>query len=171
MLLVIGRIGRAHGLRGEVSVESRTDQPDLRFSVGTKLATNPPDRGPLIVDSYRQHNGVVLLSFQGKTDRSAAESLRNTTLIADIEIPRSNQGSDEFHISQIVGLIAKDNSGNTLGEVIDVLDRPAHDTLVVATPKGEMLVPFVAKHVPVIDLEKSELLIANFEGILLKLLQ
>ncbi|MGA1158430.1 MAG: ribosome maturation factor RimM [Candidatus Nanopelagicaceae bacterium] len=163
MLLVIGRIGRAHGLRGEVTVESLTDKPEVRFQIGNQLQTDPSDRGPLLIETSREHNGVVLLSFKGKSDRNAAESLRGTKLLAEIEIPKSTPDSNEFHISQIVGMKAKNLKGDLVGIVVDVLDHPAHDTLVVKTNSGEILIPFVTKHVPTVG--TSELIIDNLEGI------
>jgi 16S rRNA processing protein RimM len=166
LLLVIGRIGRAHGLRGEVTIESLTDKPELRFRIGNKLETDPSDRGPLVIETSRENNGIVLLSFTGKLDRSAAESLRGTKLLAEVKIPKPSTGSNEFHISQIVGMKAKKSDGEVIGEVADVLDHPAHDTLVIKTKSGQILVPFVTKHVPKINFDSSELIIDNFEGIL-----
>lgn len=166
MLLVIGRIGRTHGLRGEVTIESLTDKPELRFQIGKQLQTDPSDRGPLLIETSRENNGIVLLSFAGKQDRSAAESLRGTKLLAEIEITKPDRGSNEFHISQIVGMKATKLNGEVIGVVVDVLDHPAHDTLVVKTSSGEILIPFVTKHVPTINFDTSELIIDNFEGIL-----
>jgi 16S rRNA processing protein RimM len=72
----------------------------------------------------------------------------------------------EFHISQIVGLQARTIDGEIVGQVVDVLDYPAHDTLVIKSSNGEILVPFVTKHVPKVDLENKAIVISNFEGII-----
>jgi 16S rRNA processing protein RimM len=164
--LVIGRIGRAHGLRGEVTVEPRTDQPESRFKVGTVLETEPSSNGPITVETFREHNGTYLLSFKGKLDRNSAELLRGTQLLSDIEIPKPDANMREFHISQIVGLQARTIDGEIVGQVVDVLDHPAHDTLVIKSSNGEILVPFVTKHVPKVDLENKAIVISNFEGII-----
>jgi 16S rRNA processing protein RimM len=71
----------------------------------------------------------------------------------------------EFHISQIVGLQARTIDGEIVGQVVDVLDHPAHDTLVIKSSNSEILVPFVTKHVPKVDLENKTIVISNFEGI------
>ena len=81
MQLVVGRVGRPHGIRGEVTVQVRTDDPGRRFAAGSVLATEPADRGPLTVLSSRWHSGRLLVSFAGSADRSQAESLTGTLLV------------------------------------------------------------------------------------------
>ena len=83
MQLVVGRIGRPHGIRGEVSVQVRTDDPGRRFAAGTVLATEPAALGPLTVVSSRWHSGRLLVSFAGSTDRGHAESLTGAMLVVD----------------------------------------------------------------------------------------
>ncbi|MFZ2014003.1 MAG: ribosome maturation factor RimM, partial [Nocardioides sp.] len=80
MQLVVGRITRPHGVRGEVSVEVRTDEPDRRFAVGRVLATDPVAAGPLTVESARWHSGRLLIQFAGVGDRNQAEDLRGIWL-------------------------------------------------------------------------------------------
>ena len=67
--VVVGRIGRPHGVRGDVTVEVRTDDPDLRFVPGAVLRTDPADRGPLTVTGRRWHRDVLLLQFEGPGGR------------------------------------------------------------------------------------------------------
>src|SRR5258708_10850576 len=83
MQLVVGRVGRAHGLRGEVTIEVRTGDPAERFAVGSVLATYPAERGPLTVAAARWHSGRLLVAFEGCRDRDAAEALRETLLQID----------------------------------------------------------------------------------------
>ena len=104
--LVVGRIGRAHGIRGQVTVEVRTDDPDLRFARGAKLLTEPAERGPLTVADARDHSGRLLLSFEGVVDRNAAEALRNTMLLVDASDVPPSEDPDEFHDTQLIGLHA-----------------------------------------------------------------
>src|SRR5207245_9813828 len=78
--LVVGRILRPHGLRGELSVEVRTDDPAERFAAGSVFATDPPEAGPLTVEASRWHSGRLLVSFAGIEDRTDAESLRGAWL-------------------------------------------------------------------------------------------
>ena len=167
MLLIVGRIGRAHGLRGEVTIEVRTDNPEERFAVGNVLTTDPSNLGPLTIETMRNHNGTYLLSFRGKLDRNQAEMLRNATLLTEVDVKSSHEVEDSFHISEIVGLIVKNLEGITIGKVVDVMELPAQDTLVIEISNGsELLLPFVKKHVPEVNLEAKEIVIDNYEGLL-----
>ena len=74
MLVTVGRIGRPHGIGGEVSVEVRTDAADLRFAAGARLTTEPERVGPLTVRQTRWHGGRLLVRFDGVADRSGAEA-------------------------------------------------------------------------------------------------
>src|SRR5215210_6665453 len=111
MLLVVGRVGRAHGVRGEVLVALRTDDPDLRFSPGASLATDPAERGPLTVASARPHSGRYVVAFAGVADRSAAEALRGTALLVDSADLPPTDDPDQFHDVQLLGLRVHDTSG------------------------------------------------------------
>ena len=163
MRLVVGRIGRAHGIHGEVTVEVRTDRPDQRFAVGRTLITDPETRGPLTISRSHDHSGTLLLGFREVTDRNQAEELRNTLLLAEVDTTESNISPDNFHITQIVGCSAVDGAGNLVGTIVDVLALPAHDTLVIDRNGDEMLVPFVKAHVPHIDLGERKITVVNFE--------
>lgn len=164
MLLTVGRIGRAHGVRGEVTVEVRTDDPGARFEPGAILLTDPSSLGPLKIETVREHNGRLLLCFEGKADRNSAEALRNTWLLADVEID-ADHSIGEFHITEIVGLKVFTETGAELGEVIDVLSLPSQDTLVIKSNEGEVLIPFVKHHVPEVDISSRRIVVANIEGL------
>lgn len=165
MLLVVGRIGRAHGVRGEATIEVRTDDPDARFPVGASLQTDPAEKGPLTIVSGRVHNGILLLGFAGITDRTAVEKLRNTLLLAEVDID-AESSDDLYHIAQIKGCSVFLENGTEVGVVTDVLELPAQDTLVIETSSGERLVPFVTSMVPTIDIENKKLVISPPEGLL-----
>ncbi len=75
MLLVVGRVGRPHGIRGEVAVEVRTDDPGQRFASGCVLATQPEALGPLTVTSARPHAGGLIVSFSGVTERDVGAAV------------------------------------------------------------------------------------------------
>lgn len=149
---VVARVGRAHGLRGEVSAEVRTDVPQLRFVDGARFTTDPAERGPLTLSSAREHNGVLLLTFEGVDDRTAAEALRDTLLLVQTE------GSDEpdaWYDDELVGLRAELADGTRLGDVVGLLTGGAQDLLEVlpegAPRRSTVLVPFVTNLVPVVD--------------------
>ena len=120
--VVVGRIGKPHGLRGEVTVEVRTDEPDRRFADGTRLRAEPP-RGSastlsaVTVARTRWHQGVLLATFEELPDRNAAEAARGIVLHVTIDPAESPDDPDEFYDHQLVGLAAYDLDGAHLGEV------------------------------------------------------
>lgn len=166
MLLVVGRIGRAHGVRGDATIEVRTDNPESRFYAGAKLLTDPVEKGPLVIRDAKVHSGRLLLSFEGVDDRTAVEKLRNVLLLADVNPAESNISEDDFHISQIIDCSVVDENGRQWGKVVDVLQLPAQDTLVVASNEREILVPFVRAYVPNVDVANKVLTVVNFESLL-----
>jgi 16S rRNA processing protein RimM len=167
MQFVIGRIGRAHGIQGQVGVEVRTDDPDGRFAVGKVLATDPPERGPLTVVGSRWHSGRLLVRFAGTDDRTAAEALRGTVLVIDVDEADRATEPDEYYDHHLVGLRALTPAGVEVGSVTEVLHLPAQDVLAISRLDGvEVLVPFVAELVPVVDLDAGTLTVEPLPGLL-----
>jgi len=149
---VVARIGRAHGLRGELTAEVRTDVPEQRFTSGARFRTDPAERGPLVLRSAREHSGVLLLSFEGVDDREDAEHLRGTLLLVDAG---ASDEPDAWYDDELVGLRAELADGTVLGEVVGLLTGGAQDLLQVR-PAGrqgaeDVLVPFVRALVPTVD--------------------
>ena len=166
MLLVVGRIGRAHGVLGEATIEVRTDVPDERFYIGAKLFTDPEKNGPLVITSARDHNGILLLTFEGIRDRTGVEKLRDTLLKADVDMSQENLHEDEFHVQQLIGLKVVTDTGVDVGTLTDVLNLPGQDLLSVETSVGEILIPFVYEIVPEIDLASGIVTIVPPPGLL-----
>jgi 16S rRNA processing protein RimM len=165
--LTVGRIGKPQGIRGEVTVEVRTDSPEIRFAEGAVLFTDPAERGPLTVESTRDQNGRLVVAFEGVPDRNAAEELRNTMLLVDASDVPASEDPDEFHDTQLMGLRAELVDGAELGEVTDVLHLPHGDVLVVRRDEGaEVLVPFVKAIVPDVDVAGGRLVVDPPEGLL-----
>jgi 16S rRNA processing protein RimM len=165
--LVVGRIGRAHGVRGEVGVEVRTDDPAERFAIGTELRTDPSSAGPLTVAGARPHSGRLLVRFEQVRDRNAAEGLRGVLLTVQVPDREAPADPEEFYDHQLVGLQVRDDAGTVVGEVADVLHNPAHDLLVVRRKSGgDVLVPFVCDLVPDVDLGSGRLTVADRPGLL-----
>lgn len=152
-------------MRGEVTVELRTDLPEERLYVGASLQTDPASHGPLTITSARNHSGTLVLSFAEAKDRNAVEKLRNTLLLAEVDPTESNTSPNNFHISQIIGCGVIDESGISQGIVIDVLSLPSQDTLVIEKEGKEILVPFVKAFVPEISIESREITVRNLEGL------
>jgi 16S rRNA processing protein RimM len=173
MRLVVARIGRAHGIRGEVTVEVRTDAPEQRLAEGAVL--HVPDGGrrrelaasgwptSLVVTGSRDHNGIRLLRFAEIDDRAAAEALRDTLLEADVP---DEPDDDAWYEHELLGLAVVDPGGARLGEVSGLQHNPAQDLLVVRTPLGERLVPFVRAIVPVVDVAGGRVVVDPPGGLL-----
>lgn len=163
MRIVVGRIGKPHGVRGEVTVEPRTDEPQLRFADGAVLLT---DTGSLRIESVRFHQGTPLIAFEGVLDRTGAEALRNTLLFIDTDNDVPSDDPDEFWDHELIGLAVVDESNNNIGSIADVLHLPGQDVLVVTKVNGaEALVPFVRDIVPAINREARTVVVRDPGGL------
>ncbi len=167
-LLVVGRIGKPQGIKGEVTVEVRTDDPDARFAVGAVLLTDPAERGPLTVASARLQNGRLMVGFEGVLDRNAAELLRQTLLQVDAATLSPPEDEDEFHDHVLRGMAVDLLGHGRWGEVVDVLHLPHGDVLALRRHDNgaEVLVPFVQAMVPRVDVAARTLVIDPPEGLL-----
>lgn len=155
MRLLVGRIGRAHGIHGEATIEVRTDHPEDRFAIGARVQTET--RGDLVITSYRVHNGILLLGFENIVDRNAIEKLRDTLLYSDVDIDAESEYEDDYHVLQLIGCTAFLESGKEFGTVSDVINLPGQDLLAINTPNGEVLIPFVHQLVPVVDIKNKKM--------------
>lgn len=162
--VVVGKVGRAHGLSGDVFVEVRTDEPDRRFAVGT---TFPTAHGPLTIQDARWHSRRLLLTFAEVPDRTAAEAMRGVELTMEVPADERPADPEEYYDHQLVGLHAVTPTGAPIGDVTEVLHLPAQDLLSVRTSGGqEVLIPFVREVVPVIELATSRITISDSAGLL-----
>jgi len=157
MRLLVGRIGRAHGILGEATIEVRTDDPDVRFAVGATVNTDK--HGDLTIVSGRVHNGILLLGFKGITTRNQVEELRNEMLYSDVDIDASTGDDDEYHVLQLIGCIAYLESGEKYGEISDVINLPGQDLLAIETGQRESLIPFVHQLVPEVDVKNKRIVV------------
>ncbi|WP_282793390.1 ribosome maturation factor RimM [Streptomyces sp. CC224B] len=167
MQLVVARIGRAHGIKGEVTVEVRTDEPELRLAPGAVLATDPAARGPLTIETGRVHSGRLLLRFAGVRDRSGAEELRNTLLIAEVDPDELPEDEDEYYDHQLMDLDVVTTDGTEVGRITEISHLPTQDLFIVERPDGsEVLIPFVEDIVTEIDLEEQRAVIDPPPGLI-----
>lgn len=156
MSVVIARIGKPHGLRGEVTVQLHTDDPEGRFATGAVFDTEArPGSGvprQLTIRSTRVHRGIWLLGFEEIPDRTGAESLRGTRLVLDDEAVADAAGEvddDAFTEDELVGLEVRDPDGVVLGRVTGLQLGAAQDRLEVELSDGvTAYVPFVEAIVP-----------------------
>ena len=162
MQLVVGRIGRAHGVLGEATIEVRTDDPDLRFAVGEKLTLE--NGNSLKVASNRWHNQFLLLSFVGITDRNKIEELRDQLLYAEVDTKANQPG--EYHFQQLIGCEVVLADKSKLGIVQEIVQLPGQDLLSVESAKGEVLIPMVKQIIVSIDVDQKIIQINPPEGLL-----
>ena len=180
MRVIVGRIGRPHGIRGDVVIGVRTDEPDLRFAVGAILDVaenaDEPAAGEqpgqqLTVASARWHSGQLLIGFAGVTDRTAAAELTGRWLSVDSSQLPEIGDPDEFRDHELIGLAVRTCAGEAVGEVTDVLHY-GQDLLVVRRPARDgaagqdTLVPFVKAIVPEVDVAAGVVVIDPPPGLL-----
>lgn len=165
MRVVVGRIGRAHGIKGELTVDVRTDEPERRFAAGTALVAG--DR-TVVVAAARNHSGRLLLRLEGVADRTAAEALHGRVLEIDIDPDDEPDEDDAYYDHQLVGLRVHDHHGADVGTVTEVLHLPEQDLLSVDLDDGArgVLVPFVTALVPDVDLAAGLVRLADVPGLL-----
>lgn len=174
--VVVGRIGKAHGIKGEVSVDLRTDEPDRRFKVGSVLRTQVPSGGAphgpgrpttLTVRSTRWHQSRLLVTFEEVRDRNLAEAARGLLLAVDVDPSESPEDPEEFYDHQLVGLRVETTAGAEVGELAEIVHGPAQDLLSVRAGDGrEILVPFVTRLVPEVDLAGGRVVVEDLPGLL-----
>ncbi|MBC7596175.1 MAG: ribosome maturation factor RimM [Kineosporiaceae bacterium] len=162
MKVVIGRIGRAHGIRGELNVDIRTDEPERRFAPGSSVVY---DGGRLIITTARHHSGRLVVRFKGFDDRNAAETLHGKVLELEVDADELPEDPEEFYDHQLVGLEVRAGD-RVIGKVAELIHMPAQDTLAIETESGEILVPFVLDLVPEVDLRAGFLRIADVPGLI-----
>jgi len=165
MQLVVGRIGRAHGVRGDLFVEPMTDEPEVRFADGTVLSSS--EHKALTVATSKWHSGRFVVHFEGVDDRTAAEGLKGVTLTADVDPAVLPDDPDEFYDHQLVGLTVALASGEVIGTVTEVIHLPSQDMFAVKRDGlPEALIPFVTEFVPDIDLDTKIITITPPPGLL-----
>jgi 16S rRNA processing protein RimM len=175
MRVIVGRVGRPHGIRGELVIGIRTDEPDLRFVVGAGLDASsdsdnqtPADSTRLTIASRRWHSGQLLVAFTGITDRTVAGELTGSWLSIDSSQLPDTPDPDEFRDHELIGLSVHTTDGAEAGVVTDVLHH-GQDLLVVRRDDGrgqEFLVPFVKAIVPEVDVAAGQLVIDPPPGLL-----
>lgn len=173
--IVVGRIGKPHGIKGEVSVEPRTDEPDRRFAVGARLKTavkRPEGHSGTAVPEFltvagsRWHSGRLLVRFEEVADRNTAEAVRGTMLLIPFDPDERPEDPEEFYDHQLVGLAVATTDGRPVGVLKEVLHGTAQDLLVIATDGPDVLVPFVAELVPEVDVAGGRIQVVDRPGLL-----
>jgi 16S rRNA processing protein RimM len=167
----VARIGKPHGIRGEVTVEVFTDSPETRFAEGTDFRVEPvkstPSFASLTVEKARWNKKILLLKFYEVSDRNTAESFRNAELYAPMVT--SPEGQEAWYAADLIGLAVYENDTKTspIGEVEDLVTAGPQDLLEVRLSDGRrILVPFVEEIVPMINEEEGIVVITPPPGLL-----
>ncbi|MCX4094098.1 ribosome maturation factor RimM [Nocardia sp. alder85J] len=172
MELVVGRVAKSHGVRGELVVEVRTDEPELRFAPGITLRGRLPRAKatqPYTIESARDHSGRLLVYLHGVSDRTAADALRGMLFVVDsAELPPSAD-PDEYYDHELEGLTVRLLGDDTVvGTVTEVLHSAAGELLSVraADDGREILIPFVTAIVPTVSIADRLIVVDPPEGLL-----
>ncbi|MCU1533117.1 MAG: rimM [Arthrobacter sp.] len=165
MQLQVARIGKPHGIRGEVTVQVLTDAPGDRFVPGTELVVEPASAGPLTVLSARWNKDILLLSFEEIETRNEAETLRGAKLFIETEELDDDDDDEGWYEHELVGLDVRVGD-NVVGKVSGLNTLPVQDLLVVTTPDGkEILIPFVEQIVPEVNVAEKFVLVTPPPGL------
>ena len=166
MRVVIGRIGRAHGIRGDLVVDLRTDEPQLRFAPGSSvLCLLSGSERRLTVSKTRMHSGRFLVSFAEIADRTAAEQIHGGILELAVDPADLPAEDDSYYDRQLVGLTVVVD-GRERGTVTEVLHLPGHDSLLLDLDGIKVQVPFVQELVPQVDLTAGTITVVERPGLL-----
>jgi 16S rRNA processing protein RimM len=168
--LRVGRLVKAHGLKGALKLELYTDDPEGRFTPGASFTLQVPESSPwhgkpLTVREFRWMNSHPVAFFEGVDDRSAAEGLVRAILWIDQDAETAPTEEDAWYDHQLVGLdVVRD--GDVVGRVARVDHLPAQDLLIVRVPGDEeVLVPFVKAIVPEVDVAGGRVIVTPPAGL------
>ncbi|HUS94105.1 MAG TPA: ribosome maturation factor RimM [Patescibacteria group bacterium] len=162
--LIIGRVVKPHGVRGEVRVEVHTDLPE-RFSWLDTVYLGRKDPQPVTVEGVRYHKSWVLLKISGIDDRFAAEELRSQWL----QIPREQAlplEEGQYYLYQVLDVGVYLEDGKHLGKVIEVMETKANNVFVVAGQYGEVLLPDIDDVILEIDIDNKRMTVRLLPGLL-----
>lgn len=167
--LRVGRLVKAHGLKGAIKLELYTDDPEGRFTPGATFTLQVPESSPwhgkpLTVREFRFMNSHPVAFFEGVDDRDAAEELLKAILWIDQDAATATTEDDAWYDHQLVGLDVV-REGTVVGRVIRVDHFPAQDLLIVKVGEREVLVPFVKAIVPEVDIAAGRLVVTPPAGL------
>jgi 16S rRNA processing protein RimM len=167
--LRVGRLVKAHGLKGALKLELYTDSPDQRFRAGQELELQVPETSKWFgktvkVAELRFYNQAPVLFLEGIQDRSQAETLVKAILLIETDLEQLPEDPEAWYDHQLVGLTALIGE-EVVGKVIRVDHLPAQDLLAIETSNGEVLVPFVKQIVPSVDIQKGQIVLTPPAGL------
>lgn len=165
--LNVGKIVNTHGIKGEVRVQSQTENPKERYQVGSELVIemNENEQIPVTVKSHRVHKNFDLLTFEDYPSINDVEKFKNKMLQIDEKLlPDLDEGV--YYESEIVGATVFDEANNKVGTLKEILFLPANDVWVVERPnKKDLLLPFIESVILDVDTVKKEIIVHVLEGL------
>jgi len=162
--LVVGKLRRPHGVKGEMLMEVRTDFPE-RLRPGVTLYLEP-EYSQLVLRSVRTHNNGLLVAFEGCDTPEQAGEFRNH-LVAVETATRPKLPEGEYYHHQLIGLQVNTSTGQALGRVTEILATGAHDVLVVRGETGpEILIPLVDAFLREVNLAQGVMIVSLIPGML-----
>jgi 16S rRNA processing protein RimM len=166
-MISVGEITGAHGIKGQVKVESLTDFPEVRFAPGAEVYLAKQRRNVKVITSS-VHKGLYLLQLEGVSDRDAAQSLLHTYLqVPKTELPELPEG--EYYHFQLIGLTVYEN-GEEIGEITEIMQTGANDVYVIKTKTGykvpEILLPALKTCIEKVDIAAGRMDVKIPEGLL-----
>lgn len=165
MDVVVGRLGRPHGVHGEISVEVRTDDPENRFAIGAKITVKENNK-KLTVASTRWHLSRLLIKFEEIQDRTQVDAVRGKLLVVEVDPNEATLENNEFYEFQLIDLEVFNTNNEKLGVVKEVLPGSAQALIVVKTlDNKEVMVPFVNQLVPEVDIKNKRVVINPPSGL------
>jgi 16S rRNA processing protein RimM len=167
--LRVGRLVKAHGLKGAIKLELYTDSPDQRFKAGQVLELQVPESSEwfgktVTVSELRFYNQSPVLFLEGIDDRSKAETLIKAILLIETDVDKLPEEPEAWYDHQLVGLLAFVGE-QQVGSITRVDHLPAQDLLAIDTPNGEVLVPFVKQIVPEVDVKTGRVILTPPDGL------
>ncbi|MEO6793213.1 MAG: ribosome maturation factor RimM [Mycobacterium sp.] len=169
MELMVGRVVKAHGVTGELVVDSRTDDPELRFAPGATLRARKAgvSQRNYVVETMRPHGARLLVRLAGVSDRDGADAMRGSVFVVDsADLPPITE-PDTYYDHQLEGLQVRTEAGEEIGAVTEVLHTAAGELLAIKRTDGrELLVPFITAFVPSVSLAERTLVIDPPDGLL-----
>jgi len=166
--LIVGRLRRPHGLKGDCAVFPLTDDPEAVFAAGRSVwiqsVGGEPIAGPLVIERSRPYHREWLVAFEGRPERGAVEGWSDTLLAAPAESLRP-PGPGEVYLHELAGFTVQDRDGLALGTITAVDEAPAGVMLEVQGRKREFLLPFRKEFVLEVDRDGRRLIVALPEGL------
>lgn len=160
--LVVGRVNKPHGVRGEIRVTPFTDDPS-RFGRLRRVYFDEDGSHSAAVESARMHKGMALLKLQGYDDRDTVDALREKWLFVAAE-DADPLAEGEYYLYQLIGLRVLDEGDNELGELVEVIETGANNVFVVESESGQLLIPDIPEVVLAIDFDDGTMTVQLLPG-------